>query len=453
MLIQLFLCGLSAALWWLATGLHPMWWAAWIAALPLLWIARRSKSVWAVLGWVVLAFAVGGLNQWNYLAHQIRIPLTAVLVSLLAPALVLGLAVGLWRMFMLRGAPLRAALTFACVWVGFEFALERLSPHSTFGSIAYSQVDFLPVLQVASLAGLAGITFLLFFIPGAVATGRLHATAPAALLLAAILLWGRGRSKAEPAGTERIPVGVIASDLFVAAPDAQRRLLHEYADSAARLADGGARLVVIPEKIAVIKEIPIEEIDQMFGEAAKHGARVVVGLERWTPDAKLNEARVYASNGTVEADYEKHHMLPPMESYLLVGNARVNLPGHIGVEICKDMDFPELSREYSQDGAGLMIVPAWDFRSDGWLHSRMAVVRGVESGFGLVRSAKDGLLTVSDSRGRIIGEQRSDAAKFTVLVTEARVEHESTLYAKWGDWFAWLCVGGLALLLLSRFMR
>jgi hypothetical protein len=33
----------------------------------------------------------------------------------------------------------------------------------------------------------------------------------------------------------------------------------------------------------------------------------------------------------------------------------------------------------------LMLVPAWDFNADGWLHARMAVLRGVEGGYAIVR--------------------------------------------------------------------
>jgi apolipoprotein N-acyltransferase len=51
------------------------------------------------------------------------------------------------------------------------------------------------------------------------------------------------------------------------------------------------------------------------------------------------------------------------------------------MEICKDMDFPKLSREYGKDGTALLIVPAWDFVLDGRLNGRMAILRGVESGF------------------------------------------------------------------------
>jgi predicted amidohydrolase len=53
------------------------------------------------------------------------------------------------------------------------------------------------------------------------------------------------------------------------------------------------------------------------------------------------------------------------------------------MEICNDIDFPLLSRQYANDGAGLTLVPAWDFVTDGWLHGRMAILRCVESGFSI----------------------------------------------------------------------
>jgi apolipoprotein N-acyltransferase len=86
------------------------------------------------------------------------------------------------------------------------------------------------------------------------------------------------------------------------------------------------------------------------------------------------------------------------------------------------------------------VVPAWDFDVDGWLHGRMAVLRGVEGGFAIARSAKQGRLTLSDNRGRIVAEQASDATPFSTIVAGARVAHEDTIYARFGDWFAWFNV-------------
>ncbi|MGH9613443.1 MAG: nitrilase-related carbon-nitrogen hydrolase, partial [Bryobacteraceae bacterium] len=124
-----------------------------------------------------------------------------------------------------------------------------------------------------------------------------------------------------------------------------------------------------------------------------------------------------------------------------------------GIEICKDMDFPRLSREYGSDGVGLLLVPAWDFRIDGWLHGSMAIMRGVESGFTIARTAKDGLLTVSDNRGRVSAQKSSGAAPFSILAATAPVSHAATLYARWGDWFAWLNIAALIGLLASPAIR
>jgi apolipoprotein N-acyltransferase len=113
------------------------------------------------------------------------------------------------------------------------------------------------------------------------------------------------------------------------------------------------------------------------------------------------------------------------------------------------MDFPKLSRQYGQTDAALLLVPAWDFHSDGWLHDRMAVVRGIESGFSIARSAKQGLLSVSDNRGRILAERTTDELPFSELVASVPIEHVDTLYARFGDWFAWLDLIVLAALFVT----
>ena len=115
------------------------------------------------------------------------------------------------------------------------------------------------------------------------------------------------------------------------------------------------------------------------------------------------------------------------------------------------MDFPQLARQYGNDGVGLLLVSAWDFDEDDWLHARMAMMRGVESGFAIARAAKEGLLTVSDSRGRVLAHMSSKAAPFATLVATAPARHEATLYDRFGDWFAWACLGCLVAILGLQF--
>jgi apolipoprotein N-acyltransferase len=150
----------------------------------------------------------------------------------------------------------------------------------------------------------------------------------------------------------------------------------------------------------------------------------------------------------LEANYDKHHLLPGVEPEK-AGDKRVLLDqpsGRWGMQICKDMDFPKLSREYAADGANLLLVPAWDFNLDRWLHSRMAVLRAVENGFALARSARNGLLTLSDNRGRILAETATAPDRFVSVTGKVNVAREETFYTRTGDWFAWLCVSAFIVL-------
>ena len=58
----------------------------------------------------------------------------------------------------------------------------------------------------------------------------------------------------------------------------------------------------------------------------------------------------------------------------------------------------------------------------------------------LARSARQGLLTLRDDRGRLVASARSDAAPLATLTGTVKVRHDATVYARAGDWFAWLCV-------------
>jgi len=186
--------------------------------------------------------------------------------------------------------------------------------------------------------------------------------------------------------------------------------------------------VVLPEKLGVADPALTARFDAPLEEAARSGGAVIAaGLERWAADAKHNEVRWYAPGAPAEALYDKQHMLPPFESHLLVGRrlaVREWAGARVGLAICKDMDFAEPALGYAREGVGLLVAPAWDFDEDGWLHSRMAVLRGVEAGYSVARAARNGRLTVSDSRGRVLAEARDGA-----LLAEAPAGAAHTLYA------------------------
>ncbi|HLW53462.1 MAG TPA: hypothetical protein VKW06_11515 [Candidatus Angelobacter sp.] len=92
----------------------------------------------------------------------------------------------------------------------------------------------------------------------------------------------------------------------------------------------------------------------------------------------------------------------------------------------------------------LLLDPAWDFNVDRAWHGHIAIMRGVEDGYAIAHSAKNGFLTVTDDRGRILGEVRSDSAPFASLQVDVPLHHDQTIFNRYGTWFPWLA--GLLLL-------
>src|SRR5206468_12707788 len=112
-----------------------------------------------------------------------------------------------------------------------------------------------------------------------------------------------------------------------------------------------------------------------------HAGRIVAGFSRSGGAEWRNVAVVFGPDGTQALEYDKQHLVPGLEAGYRQGARTGLLAGGAvptGVAICKDLDFPLLGRAYARAGVGLLLVPAWDFVRDRWLHSRMAVVRGVE---------------------------------------------------------------------------
>jgi apolipoprotein N-acyltransferase len=272
-------------------------------------------------------------------------------------------------------------------------------------------------------------------------------------VVSAVLVFGEWRLQSNsPAKSVRVTL--IAKDvpmsLYPGSEGQALELLREYADEIRRVTPPGTQAVVLPEKIGRVSESALAEVDAPFSSAATTTrAAVVVGLVRRTSSGSFNSSRFYSADGKLEANYDKHHLIPGVEPEKPADKRIIldELSGKWGLQICKDMDFPALSREYAADGANLMLVPAWDFNVDGWLHSRMAVLRAVENGFALARSARNGLLTLSDNRGRILAETATAPGRFVTISGMLNVAAEKPFYTRTGDWFAWLCVAGFIVLL------
>ncbi len=452
----------TAALLYFGNGLMPLWPLIWFAPLPVLLLALR-RSAWQGGLLAFAAWLAGCLNLWHYF-RVVGIPRAAWLVYCGATALAFAVCVLLLRGLARRRLFWSAWVALPAGWVSFEFVRNLLWPHGSTACIAYSQLNFLPFLETASLAGPWGMGFVLMLLPAGLALGidlwmserkqawrLLGATSGG---LAALLIFGAVRLDVPQGGLET-KVGLVASDANGGAP--MQRLFENYAARARQLIVQGAQVVVMPEGLGTVLDSSVAQADAIFQPIADQtGAVLVVGMGRIGESGRYDEAHIYAP-GTAVRSYDKEHLLPPWEtSHFTPGTSRtlIAVPGKAegqtwAVAICKDLDFTNPARAYGQAGASLMLTPAGDFRVDGFFHGHIAVMRAVEDGFSLVRAARHGLLTVADDRGRIVAEVASGSAPFAMLMATVPAGHSDTLYLLLGDWFGWCTIALLALVLLQ----
>jgi apolipoprotein N-acyltransferase len=248
-------------------------------------------------------------------------------------------------------------------------------------------------------------------------------------------------------GHDDLLVALIADDRFEGVSDDWRPVWEGYEADIARAARAGQRIIVLPEKIAQLGAADSSgALARFAGIARAHDVMIVVGVDAIVGDHHFNRAYIFRPDAETLA-YDKRHMIPGLESGFAPGAGSLSVEQgatRFGVAICKDMDFPALGRDYP--GVRVMLVPAWDFGVDGWLHSRMAMLRGVENGYTIVRSARNGLLTVSDRYGRVIAQHASGDPG--ILTSYAPLGAPGpTLYERIGDSFGWLMCALAALLI------
>jgi apolipoprotein N-acyltransferase len=441
---------ISGALLAQAYSLNPFWPLAWLAPIPLLIAAIGATRLGACAYGAIAGVTSTALMVSYFMELGGLVP---VLIITLTKALIWG-AVAYAVRSAARLLPTWAAVfVFPSLMAGIDTLIAATSPHGSAGALAYSQLDFLPVIQIASLGGAPAIAFVVTLFASAIAiliTKRelISAIAPAAII-AGVLVFGVTRipvvEPEVPSGPPRtLNATLIAGDQFEGIPADWRAVWNGYTPQIERAADAGRRIIVLPEKIA---HLPPDEraaaIEQLAEIARRRDILIVVGVDDESEHERFN--RAFAFTRETWESYDKRHMIPGFESHFDLGAGPLIFEHEgvrYGIAICKDMDFPALAREYA--GVAIMLVPAWDFTNDAWLHSRMAILRGVESGYAIARSARNGVLTVSDAYGRVTAEAPS-GPQTAYNVAVPRTGPGPTLYAQIGDAFGWstLALAGL----------
>ncbi|MBM3760483.1 MAG: hypothetical protein FJW36_09585 [Acidobacteria bacterium] len=434
-------------------ALDPSWWLVWIVpALLLVLVNIASERSWR---WLTLAAAqIATSSNASYFLTVMSAP--AVLLVVVGQALIWMFVVSESRRALRRWDTAWVAFAYPVFWVAVDTLMARFLPDGNWGSLAYTQAEVPVLMQVASLFGVAGVLFPLALVPSAIVTamlpgrstkGRIAMLGATVLIVGAVVLYGVVRFEGAKQGGTARRFGLAAIDdaigLEAKAPYVNA-IRGEYQKLIGALAKEGARVVVLPEKIAVASEAAAADWQSQFaGQAKEHAVWLSAGLAFQTQAGILNEAWLFSPEGKLEARYQKQFMAPPERGYLRGKESLVrDIDGvRYGIAIRKDMHFASLGRAYRMRDAAVIVVPAWDFGADGQLAARMTAVRGIENGYMVVRTAREGRLTITDAYGRIVAEQLSSSMPGQKLRLDVAVPAPmATLYTAIGDALGWDCV-------------
>ena len=118
------------------------------------------------------------------------------------------------------------------------------------------------------------------------------------------------------------------------------------------------------------------------------------------------------------------------------------------MSVCWDVHRLWIVRELARAGARIVLLPMDnDFDGTPWFprfHASDGVFRAVENRVALGLGTVNGLSLVAGPCGRIVAEGGVNTR--SVIAGEVFTVPGQTLYTRWGDWFGWLMVMGLAVL-------
>lgn len=377
-------------------------------------------------------------------------------------------------------------LSTAALWVLFELLRSHLFSGFPWNLLGHSQYRNLPLIQIADVTGVYGISFVVAAVDAAIANVLIAGQAPrsrvgglitAGLLVGGALLYGWVERPQVPRPEMRVALlqGNISYELKWN-PAFQDDTLRMYRDLT--LAQAGFRpdLVVWPESAVpfFLRHDPRRSAIERV--AAEIRAPLLVGAldrdgeldSRYTVSAFL----VTPENG-ISGKHDKIHLVPfgeyvPLKRILFFVNQIVqgaigdftpgtdftvfsSPAGKFGVSISYEIYFPSKVRRFVQKGAEFLVNitdDAWYGRSAApYQHLAMVVFRAVENRRYVVRAANTGISAVVAPDGRIISS--SVLFERGALTATIGKNAELTPYARYGDVFAWSVASGAGVALLG----
>jgi len=462
-----------------AASLPPIgaWPLAWLALAPLcLGCVGTSLRGGAVVGLAfglataVLAspwfpemiddyFAAGGVAAW---------PL-ALLGWTLCGAIYHG-CLGAWIAWTTRRASL-SPITVGAGWWVIEYARTNALVGNPWALLAYSQIGYLPLAQLADTLGPYGLGGLLATVgaasagllrPAAIGQTRAHNARVISGILAVSFAYGSWCTSDLIGDTPLTAALIQGSMAKSASMPADRRLAKHLALTRA-VRDESTDLVLWPELALdfYLEDEPRLQRDLVRGLRDLNVALITGGYGIDGTRTLATNSVYLLTGGGIQGRYDKNRLMSfaeanplPFDLFLpdamSAGDSTPMLRSggvDYGIAICSEAMFPDHVRTLVRNGAEVILAPSVDrwFASTGGRRQQLEAVamRAIESRRFVLRPTETGISAAIDPIGRVIADAPVDRPATFVARYAAR--DELTFYARFGDVgallaFAWLVV-------------
>jgi len=459
--------------------------AAWIALVPFFIVLQRSEGIrraflvgWlmgatiTLLGFYWLVYTISVFGGFSYGLSVLIFLLYAVLE---------GLQIALFALLVSRFGFGPLNLFPPLFWVAIEFWFPHLFPWQ----LASSQSQFLLLIQTADIVGPYGTTFLLVWLSAIIylllfqPTERtLISYLPVAVfsaVIASTLYYGNFRLSAvtaEMRAAPKLSLAAVQGNIGIKkkwnVTDLKNNL-RVYLELTKK--SRGAKLVIWPESAVEewlpenTQQLPPALVDPLESDSSFliFGTRSFRGKAGGPNVKAFNSAFLVDGRGRVLSRYHKQILLAFGE-YIPFSKVLSKLPGvpdmgdgftagdgprtlnlseaiRIAALICYEDLMPDLSRRFVTESKANLLVnltnDAWYGRTVApWQHAHLALWRTIETRRNLVRVTNTGVTAVIDPRGEMV--QTLPIFTPGVLLADVELMEGTTLYVRYGDWFAWM---------------
>jgi apolipoprotein N-acyltransferase len=466
---------------------------AWITLIPLFFALKgqtAKNGFWlgGIFGIVFFAGTVYWVTNSVYFYGGIPLIPASLITLLLSVYLALYPALfGAAVVHLKRSHPFLLLIAAPAVWTALELARTYVFSGFPWALLGYAQYSALPVIQVADITGVYGVSFLIVLVNSAVAEFILDRKQYAGIIIAALataLVLGYGVMRLrEPGGPGGITVSVVQGNIEQDKkwdPAYQAETLTVYERLTQEALKQHPDIVIWPETATPFYFTGDNPADRkLTADLIDFVKKDKVPLLFGSPTYRIKPARVVvlhnsvfllSGEGKILGLYHKRHLVPfgeyvPLKSMLFFIEKMVQAIGDfesgneytvmtvpdgkstpqdvkLSTVICYEIIFPDLVRKFVDHGAGIMTTitnDAWFGRTAApYQHFSMAVFRAVENRVPVARAANTGISGFIDAKGNILAASGIfTEAYLTQTLTPGSTK---TFYTRYGDLFSYACL-------------